>query len=125
MIGAALRKIMFRRGIGGVATPSKRRKSNRAVILCVLLAGLLVMRPEPARAICCPADVCVPSCDIGTVLCSALDIFSAFIKFTINMAVEIVTLVQWPVVDAAHGLGSNVGKALHSLMLVQKEAARP
>ena len=124
MIGAALRKILLRRtGVEGGVAPSGRRKGNRAVILCVLLAGLLVMRPEPAQA-CCDAD-CPGAylCDPFTVPCAAIAAFEAFATIVANLAIYIETVVNPPIVDAAHGLGSKAATALQATMLSNKEVA--
>ena len=124
MIGAALRKILLRRtGVEGGVAPSGRRKGNRAVILCVLLAGLLVMRPEPAQACCdanCPGAYL---CDPFTVPCAAIAAFEAFATIVANLVIYIEVFVNPAIVDAAHGLGSKAATALQATMLSNKEVA--
>lgn len=128
MIFSALRERLSRRaGTDGSGVTARRKSRKRAVIIGVVLAFLLVVRPEPALAICPVGSVCGPvacmfTCDAPTVASCVLSTTLAWGLLPAWFTLQLQPL-QRGVADAVTALGVKVGGRVDALRGQRKEIA--
>ncbi|MGB4102289.1 MAG: hypothetical protein WBK91_10345 [Alphaproteobacteria bacterium] len=101
-------------GDGLTGMPKRRPHKARKILLGIIFAGMLALRPAPAAAGCC-VWVCPPTCDPGTILCAVTDDAFAFAALIAFVEAQYL-LIAPPVVDALAGFSSGISAMISAQM---------